>query len=80
MQYYVTITSQGQITIPSKLRREVGLTKGIKAIMSSEKGQAVIKPVPDILTLRGVFQSKKKPLTGKKLRKFLDNAWASSQI
>ena len=58
--YTVTITSQGQISIPAKLRRKLGLDKVRKAIVSEEKSKIVIEPMKDILELRGSFKTSKK--------------------
>lgn len=53
MVYTVTITSQGQISIPAKLRRKLGLKKKGQAIISEEKGKLIIEPVKDLLELEG---------------------------
>ena len=67
MLHYVTITSQGQITIPAEIRRELGLSAQKKAIVTIEQNQIVIKPGRDILELEGVFKTKKK-IPYKKIR------------
>ena len=53
--YTVSITSQGQLSIPAELRRKLGLMKKSRAIISNDNGKLVIEPVPDILDLAGVF-------------------------
>ncbi len=53
MTYTVTITSQGQISIPAKLRRKLGLDKNKKALVREENGELVVKPVKDFLELGG---------------------------
>ncbi len=55
MVYTVTITSQGQISIPAKIRRKLGLDKNKKAIVTEEKGKIIVEPVKDLLELKGVF-------------------------
>ena len=65
--HYVTITSQGQITIPAEIRRELGLYAQKKAIVTLEQNQIVVKPVRDILELEGVFKTNKK-IPYKKIR------------
>lgn len=65
--YTVSITSQGQISIPAKLRRELGLKGGKKANISKEGNSLVIKPVRDLLELAGSFKTEKKPLTSREL-------------
>lgn len=58
MTYTVSITSQGQISIPVVLRRKLGLDKNKKAIVSEGKGEIIIKPVKDFLALKGSLHHK----------------------
>lgn len=60
MQQYITLTSQGQVTIPVDFRRKFFPDKSNKAIIRADGDRMVIEPVPDILSLRGVFASKKR--------------------
>jgi AbrB family looped-hinge helix DNA binding protein len=53
MTYTVSITSQGQISIPAKIRRELGLAKNSRAIVSLRQGEIIVKPVKDFLELGG---------------------------
>lgn len=62
MTYYVTITSQGQMSIPVDIRRQFGLEKSRKAIVRADGDKIVVEPVVDILSLRGVFKTKKRVL------------------
>lgn len=57
MVYTVSITSQGQISIPVKFRRELGLGNGRKAQVSMEDGNLVISPVRDLLELKGSLKT-----------------------
>lgn len=57
MSYIVSITSQGQISIPIKFRRELGLDKKRKALISEEKGKLIIEPVKDFLELGGSLKT-----------------------
>ncbi|MBI5619847.1 AbrB/MazE/SpoVT family DNA-binding domain-containing protein [Candidatus Gottesmanbacteria bacterium] len=57
--YTVSITSQGQISIPADLRRALGLHKKTKAIVRADEGKMVVEPVPDILDFKGIFKVKK---------------------
>lgn len=79
MLHYVTITSQGQISIPASLRKRFGFDKQKKAIIEADRDKIIVKPIPDILKLRGVFKTKKK-IPYRKLRRLLDDAWASGEI
>ena len=63
----VTITSQGQISIPAKIRRKLGLTKGGKAVVSTDGKEITIKPTKDLLDLAGSLKTNKKPLSNKEL-------------
>lgn len=58
--YTVSITSQGQITIPAVLRRQLGLHKLQRASVISEKGRIVIEPITDFLSLGGIFNDRAK--------------------
>jgi AbrB family looped-hinge helix DNA binding protein len=53
MTFTVTITSQGQISIPAKLRRKLGLDKNKRALIREKNGEIIVKPVKDFLELAG---------------------------
>ena len=79
MTYTVTITSQGQISIPAKLRRKLGLDKSKRALLREENGELVIKPVQDFMELGGSlseYAKGKKPLSNKELDEFIAQAVA----
>lgn len=67
MTYTVSITSQGQISIPIKLRRKFRLDKSGKVIISEESDKLVLEPVEDFLSLKGSLKSNKRPLSNKEL-------------
>ena len=71
MAYTVSITSQGQISIPARFRREMGLYKGGKVLLSKESGKLILEPVADFLSLRGSLKSNKKPLSNRELDEFV---------
>ncbi len=56
----VSITSQGQITIPVKIRKQLDLKKGGKAVVSIDKGKMFVSPVGDFLELGGFLKTSKK--------------------
>lgn len=58
MTYTVTITSQGQISIPAKFRHELGLDKSKQALVSMEDEKIIIEPIKDFLELEGAFKTK----------------------
>lgn len=74
MTYTVSITSQGQITIPVAIQRQLGLSKKQKAIVSVEDGKMVVNPVKDLLELGGSLKTNKKPLTNDELHEFVAQA------
>lgn len=48
-----TLTQKGQITIPKKIRQKLNLKPNHKIIFVMREGQIIMKPVRDILSLRG---------------------------
>ena len=60
MIYTVSITSQGQVSIPIQLRRKLNLEKNRKAIVTEENGKVIIEPVKDFLELAGSLKHIKK--------------------
>ena len=58
MIYTVSITSQGQISIPAKLRRKLGLEKPGKAIVTEKNGEIILRPVKDFLEMGGSLAHK----------------------
>jgi AbrB family looped-hinge helix DNA binding protein len=67
MTYIVTITSQGQLSLPAKIRRELGFEKTRRALLSVKDGKVFLEPVQDILELAGSLKTTKKPLSNKEL-------------
>ena len=57
MTYTVSVTSQGQISIPAKLRRKLGLDKHKQALVSEKEGKIIIEPVKDFLELKGSLKT-----------------------
>lgn len=76
MTYTVSITSQGQISIPAALRRKLGLDKMSQAQVSEKNGSLIIEPIPDLLTLKGSLKTNKKPLSNKELHEIVGQAMA----
>ncbi len=79
MTFTVSITSQGQISIPAKLRRKLGLNKSKKALIREENGELVVKPVKDFLELAGSlkeYAKGKRPLSNENLDEIVARAIA----
>lgn len=72
MTYTVTITSQGQISIPAKFRHELGLDKTKKALVSMEDKKIIIEPTRNFLELEGAFKTKIKISSKEARKKFED--------
>lgn len=69
MTHIVSITSQGQISIPAKIRRELGLEKHKKALVQREGKRIVIEPVRDFLELAGSLHHK--AIKGKSIQEII---------
>jgi AbrB family looped-hinge helix DNA binding protein len=79
MLAYVTITSQGQISIPAKFRKVLGLKKSSKAIIELEDGKLIIRPSRDLLEMGGMINEKAvkyKPLS--EVQKLEKEAWGKA--
>lgn len=69
MTYTVSITAQGQISIPAKLRQELELYTRQKALVKREGQKLIIEKIPDILSLRGSLQYK--AIKGKSIKEII---------
>lgn len=76
MTYTVSITPQGQISIPARFRRELGLEKNKKAIVSKEGSRLIVEPIEDLLELGGSLKTNKRPLSNKELDEVVAEAAA----
>ncbi len=54
----VTVTSKGQLVIPSKLRKKMGIQKGTKVSVRQEGNQLILQPITAeyIHSLRGILK------------------------
>ncbi|MBI3954637.1 AbrB/MazE/SpoVT family DNA-binding domain-containing protein [Candidatus Collierbacteria bacterium] len=61
MTYTVTVTSQGQISIPAPIRRKMRLNKRRKMIVELKNDQTIeLRPIQDFSELAGVVKTTKK--------------------
>ena len=74
--YTVSITSQGQISIPAKLRGIFNLQSTNKATVVSTNDGILIKPVVDFLELSGSFSTNKKPLSNSMIHESFSKSMA----
>lgn len=80
MNYTVSITKQGQISIPAPLRKAYGLEKFTKAVVyASTGGKIIVEPLVDLTSLRGVFKTKKK-ISSRKTRELFEQYLASRHV
>ncbi len=58
MAEMVTVTSKGQMVIPSKLRKSLGIRKGTKVSVRQEGNQLILQPITAgyIHSLRGILK------------------------
>ncbi len=75
MTYTVTITSQGQMSIPIDIRRALRLDKTRKATVTLRNDAIMVRPIKDIEYFMGIFHSKKR-FTRKQEREAFENALA----
>lgn len=58
MTFTATVTTQGQITIPAKIRRELGFKKIQKIILTLKSDHVILEPEPDMMQLSGVLHDR----------------------
>ena len=54
----VSITSQGQISIPAVIRHSMGLDRYKKVVVRQQFSSIIIEPVRDLLSLGGSLKNK----------------------
>ncbi|OGG02155.1 hypothetical protein A2W14_06515 [Candidatus Gottesmanbacteria bacterium RBG_16_37_8] len=78
MIHYVTITSQGQISIPVEIRRQFSLDKRKKAMVEVVGDKIIITPEREIDELMGIFKTDKK-IPFRKARQAFEEALARGE-
>lgn len=81
MNYLVSITSQGQISIPAPIRRELGLLTKKRALVTTDGQKVLIEPVEDIFSLEGSLAHK--ALKGKTIDQIIkieEQAWEKEAV
>lgn len=53
---FINITSQGQISIPARIRRSLGFSK--KILVRTFDKKLILEPAPDVLSLKGSLRSR----------------------
>lgn len=64
MENFITITSQGQISIPAKVRKELGFTSPGKLLFTVEDNRLILENTSDLLDLGGCLEDFAKTDTG----------------
>lgn len=59
MEQVVTITSQGQLTIPRSVRQHFNIVGSTKASLSLEGNAIIVEPKSDFWSLAGTLRSSK---------------------
>ena len=67
MVYTISVTSQGQISIPVNIQRKLGFKRNGKATIRVEGRSVIVEPVLDFMSLKGSLQSNRKPLSSKEI-------------
>ena len=57
----VTVSTKGQIALPSEVREELSIGKGTKMVLVVEKGMIVMKPLRRLSEFEGILSEVKKP-------------------
>lgn len=60
MQQIVSITKQGQITLPASMRRLISLDRYKKALVKIDEKKIIVEPIADFLSLGGALKYKAK--------------------
>ncbi len=78
MDHSATLTSKGQITLPSRMRKELGLKAGDKvAFVEDEKGSYRIEVRKhSFADLRGIVKTKK-PIASSDIDRWIEEARAA---
>ena len=72
------VSERGQITIPAEIRRRLGLRPGAKLEIEVREDAVILRPVPSISTLAGIFRryAHQKPADWKTVRTETERAVA----
>lgn len=73
-----TVSSKGQITLPSAMRRKLGIKPETKVEIELQEDAIVVRPLRSISDLRGIFRdhAAKPPLTWEQERALAERALA----
>ena len=80
MVYTVSITSQGQISIPAPIRSLLGLDAYKKAVVRVENKTIIVEPISDFMSLKGSLKTSKSPLSSRKLHEMFGEYLAKESV
>ena len=61
MEEVVTVSSKGQIVLPSDIREKLSIGKGTKMVLVAREGLIIMKPLRKLSELRGILKDVKRP-------------------
>lgn len=76
--YTVSITSQGQVSIPVQLRRDFNLNLTSKAMLVATDDGILIRPAIDFLDLAGFLKTDKKPISSNQIHQIFEQNLAKN--
>lgn len=80
MSNIVSVTAQGQISIPARLRRELNIDRK-KVEVSREENRIIIEPIIDLLSLKGSLKHKaKKGMSIDQIIELEKKAWGQAAV
>ena len=79
MTNIVSITSQGQISIPAKMRRQLGLDKTKKALISVHDDRILVEPVRDFVEMGGTLKTNLK-VSSRQIRQAFEDYLANEAV
>jgi len=75
--YTSTVTAKGQITIPAKIRKQLGLKPNDKVVLIFRGTEIILKPIKGTLKdLRGSIKPRQQPEDFEKIRQHVKQAIA----
>ncbi len=66
---YSVVNMKGQVTIPAAIRKSLQVEPGETVVVTKVADAVVIKPMPDVFSLRGSVTPRKRPEDFKAMRK-----------
>jgi len=75
------VTRKGQITVPSEIRRELGITEGDRVIFALNDGELTLRAAGSVVeATAGAFKGYGPALTAEELREAAENAIAEDVV